>query len=159
MRSLFIAIIIFVSFYGCGDDKIDLSAIGIDREITVKNSPSQNFDSIVTFNTNRVINSTGDSVFNITTSENRRESSLKNKPADTLDPVMTHYSYSLNEAVYFIITIYDSSGLKLIELVNDRFSKGMYEVHFAIYSILKPGTYISAVSHQNSDQYFKIIVN
>ncbi len=161
MKSSFLLFLVLSAFFGCGGkDKIELSLISIDRDINIKNSPSQNYDSIEVFNTNRLIKSTGDSVFNITTKENRRsnENSDKNKTADTLNPEMTHYSYSLNEAADFIVTIFDNNGNKLLNLVEGRFSKGIYEVYVAIYSVLKPGTYISGVSHQNSDQYFKIIV-
>ena len=154
--------LVLISFYGCGGkDKIEISTISIDREFTVKNSPSQTFDSIVIYNTKRIVTATGDSIFNITTKEDKRkrESADRNKIADSLNPILTHYSYSLNELSDFIITIYDNSGIKLLNLVDGRFSKGIYEVRFEIYSILKPGSYISEVSHQNSDQYFKIIVN
>jgi len=159
--SLLIFLVLF-SFYSCGGkDKIEVSAISIDREISVKSSPSQTYDSIIIYNTKLIVMATGDSVSIITTKSDKRrwESIDKNKSADSINPALTHYSYSLNELSDFIITVFDNNGNKIINLVDGRFSKGIYEVHFEIYSILKPGTYISAVSHLNSDQYFKIIVN
>lgn len=152
---------IFVSFYGCGSDKLDIAAITIDREINVYCVPSQTIDSIIIFNTYKTIKTTGDSIYNITTKfEKRKRDSVMavNKIPNPFAPVMTHYSYTLNDFTDFIIIVYDNNGNDLKKLVDGKFSKGVYEVYFDIYSIFNPGTYYAAVYHQIENQYFKLIV-
>ena len=162
MKHCVLLIISFFSLYGCSrGDKIDISTITIDREIEVKSVQSQTSDSIIIFNTNKIITTTGDSIYNITTKfEKRKRDSILavNKYPNPFAPVMTHFSYSLNDHTDFIIIVYDNSGMEVKKLVDGKFSKGVYEVYFDIYSIFKPGTYYAAVYHQIENQYFKLIV-
>jgi len=144
-------------------DKIDISTLKIDREITVNNNSEQTADSIIIFNTKKIISSTGDSVFSITTNSDKRNRDSfigadSAKIPNTLAPETNHFTYALTEAVKFAVVVYDSTGNEKIKLVDGNFSKGVYEVYFAVYSVLKPGLYYTVVYHQSADQYFKLTV-
>jgi hypothetical protein len=156
----FLALIIINCSRG---DKIDISTISIDREISVNHDLTQTTDSIIIYKTKKIISSSGDSVYNITTkSEKRKRDSLiaadTAKIPGSFAPETNHFTYSLTSAVNFSVIIYDSSGTELVKLVDGKFSKGSYEVYFAVYSVLKPGLYYAVVYHQSADQYFKLTI-
>lgn len=167
MKQLLFTCSIFIIFlFTCcsSKDKIDVSSIEIDGDLTVEHNPSFTIDSIIIFNTGSIIKSTGDTIYSITTkAEKERVDSLreaqKNQPANPLAQPTTRQTFTLNENSYFSIIVYDTLGNEVIKLIDDKFPKGKYEVYYAIYSILQPGSYILAMSSQLVEQYIKLKVN
>ena len=162
----FSALIIFLQL-SCGQNKkIDLSTIEIDANWTVEHNPSQSIDSIIIFNSANIIKNTGDTIYRITThAENRRLDSLRDvekklgHPINPFSPSeMTHQGFTINENSNFSIIAYDTLGNEALKFVDDKFQKGVYEVYFAIYSILTPGTYILKMSNQLVEQHIKLKV-
>ncbi|HEY3250952.1 MAG TPA: hypothetical protein VGK25_07525 [Ignavibacteria bacterium] len=171
MKQLLFAISVSIIFLqlSCGQNrKIDVSTITIDAEWTVQHNDSQTIDSIIILNTGKIIRTSGDSIYSIIThTENRRIDSLRDvekklgHPINSFSPAaleITHQSFTLNENVNFSVFAYDTTGNEVLKLINDKFSKGVYEVYFAIFSILKPGSYILAITTQLVEQYIKLKV-
>jgi len=157
-------ILLIVPIFCCGGkSQIDISAIEIDGELTVKHDPSQTIDSIIVFNTGKIITTTRDSIYSIITRAEKRKNdsiteALKNKIPNPFAPPTIRQSFTLNENSLFSIIAYDTTGDEVIKLIDDKFSKGVFEVYFAIYSILKPGTYILKMSNQIVEQHLKLHV-
>ena len=158
-------ILITVCIFCCSrKNQIYISAIEIDGELTVHHNPAQTIDSIIIFNTGKTITTTGDSVYSITTSaEKRKSDSLSSFKKDSIPnqfaPPVVRQSFTMNENRYFSIIAYDTTGNEVIKPIEDKYTKGIYEVYFSIYSVLKPGTYILKMSNQMVEQHIKLKVN
>lgn len=168
MRINFLILQILISFVtsnGCGQ-KLDLDSFNDKPENTwgFKSNPSQTIDSIYVFDTGKITNSTGERIYEITTyAEKRKDDSLleisKNeKFPSPFAPPTTFIAYSFKETTLFIETVYDTLGFEYTKLLEKELIHGEYLVNFAIYSVLKPGTYFMETIINNQKHLRKLII-
>ncbi|HMQ79027.1 MAG TPA: hypothetical protein PKE39_01825 [Ignavibacteria bacterium] len=157
----------FLTSNGCGQKhKLDFYNFNVKPEDTWRfnTNPSQTIDSIFVFDTGKIINSTGERIYEITTyAEKRKDDSLleisKNeKFPSPFAPPTTSMPYTFKETTLFIETVYDSLGFEYTKLLEKELLPGEYIVKYAIYSVLKPGSYFMETIINNQKQLRKLII-
>jgi len=134
---------------------IDITKIKFEGTLSFRHNSNQTIDSIIIINTEKTITSTGDSIYNIITKEEKRIGKIPNPFA----PETKFMVYSWQRTTLFSINVYDTMGYEIARLVNKELPPGEYLIYFAIYTVLNPGVYILEINYDNFEQIWKLIIN
>ena len=111
---------------------------------------TQSLDSIITFDTDKEIETTGMEIYLIITKgEKRKQDSLSDlwrKNPVPFAPESRYFTVTQTEELPFTIFVYDSTGNEIAKPVNDTLSKGEYNIDNSVFSVFPPGKYFYEIS-------------
>jgi hypothetical protein len=111
---------------------------------------TQSLDSIITFDTDKEIETTGIEIYLIITKgEKRKQDSMseeRRKNPSPYNPETRTFTVTQTEELPFTIFVYDSTGNEIAKPVNDTLSKGEYNIDNSVFSVFPPGKYFYEIS-------------